>query len=673
MSSSIFKLTSTSGKVKTLAGVFLLLLCIVPQTSVAIQESSPENTNQINPDDYLRCQAKFFNISKDGQYAYSLYKPSGTSRADLTIFSLDDQNELPETVTLKGFSKSNTAVKVSIKSDNIALPYENDRILIMRNKGVSIYSLGQKKIVKHIKGLNTNGIISKNQKLIQKGWYVKSTPLSPDKSPFQPAPLKQFFNKAPYQYMNIKTGDAWLETKDDAMVNLYYVSSQGQIFARTISSKDSNGQILQFRDDKNEWKDFLSFSQNNYIFPYFPDSFDNETMGEFYYIQKKHETDNDTKAETVTYAIVWANSLTDVKQKILRTKKKLNHVQFSAEGEEVLWAELNNQGTYENIYFDHNWRQKYTSLNPESTNRTRLLHFDKTGSKAVVETKDSDGGVRYAVYDISGKKPVEIRELCQQVTAKRPAAQQIKVTAQDGFQSHVIYLGPKKPEKGYILYIHGGPRSHSSPHYSATYAFLSDLGYGILSVNYRGSTGYGEEYIRASDHNYKGMVYDVLAAADWLINNRAQKPIYLLGASFGSLIAQSSIIAAPDKFSGFISISGLSDITNKDIYRATMFANKPVQQLKEIFTKDLPDISQLDETTKALLPPLNAREIKIPTLYIHGEKDRNAPIFHSEKMVKLLKENDQKTELYVIPNAAHSLECHQCREMMMRKIQDFLP
>ena len=69
-----------------------------------------------------------------------------------------------------------------------------------------------------------------------------------------------------------------------------------------------------------------------------------------------------------------------------------------------------------------------------------------------------------------------------------------------------------------VLAIHGGPYARDQWGFNSTHQWLANRGYAVLSVNYRGSTGFGKAFVTAADHEWGGRMHDdLIDAVDWAI------------------------------------------------------------------------------------------------------------------------------------------------------------
>ena len=80
--------------------------------------------------------------------------------------------------------------------------------------------------------------------------------------------------------------------------------------------------------------------------------------------------------------------------------------------------------------------------------------------------------------------------------------------------------GDGKPEQKapLVLLVHGGPWARDAYGFNGMHQWLANRGYAVLSVNFRGSTGFGKAFIRASDKEWAGKMHnDLLDAVDWAV------------------------------------------------------------------------------------------------------------------------------------------------------------
>jgi dipeptidyl aminopeptidase/acylaminoacyl peptidase len=149
------------------------------------------------------------------------------------------------------------------------------------------------------------------------------------------------------------------------------------------------------------------------------------------------------------------------------------------------------------------------------------------------------------------------------LVAMKPMA----VKARDGLEL-VCYLTRPIGEGGagpLVLLVHGGPWFRDSPDFNTTHQWLANRGYNVLSVNFRGSTGFGKAFVNAGDREWAGKMHlDLIDAVDWAVRERVADParVAIYGASYGGYSALVGATFTPDRFACAIDLFGISNLVS---------------------------------------------------------------------------------------------------------------
>ena len=114
-----------------------------------------------------------------------------------------------------------------------------------------------------------------------------------------------------------------------------------------------------------------------------------------------------------------------------------------------------------------------------------------------------------------------------------------------------------------VLYVHGGPWVRNGWGYDATHQWLSNRGYAVLSVNYRGSTGFGKNFTNAGNKEWARKMHDdLIDAVNWSIKNKIADPkkIAIMGGSYGGYATLVGLTMTPNVFACGVDIVGPSSI-----------------------------------------------------------------------------------------------------------------
>src|SRR4029453_5046951 len=202
-----------------------------------------------------------------------------------------------------------------------------------------------------------------------------------------------------------------------------------------------------------------------------------------------------------------------------------------------------------------------------------------------------------------------------------------------------------------VVMMHGGPHSQQGPAFAAKAQVYAGVGWAALMVNYRGSTGYGQKLadLIFKDQN-GGEAKDVIAGVDaalakdpWLDGNR----VALEGTSYGGQLANWIVTQTP-RFKASIPTAGISNLITQNYlsyyhdYLAVEFGAFPHEQGV---------VDQLWERSAIRY----AKNVKTPTLFIHGENDNDVPIAEAEQFFIALRDVGVETTMLRYPREGHGL------------------
>lgn len=223
----------------------------------------------------------------------------------------------------------------------------------------------------------------------------------------------------------------------------------------------------------------------------------------------------------------------------------------------------------------------------------------------------------------------------------------------DGVEVHGLLALPRQARLPLptVLLIHGGPNGQDVQEISTRSALRERLvasGYAVLMVNYRGSSGRGQDFQRAIFGDWGHLeVQDLHAAVDWAVKRGIADPARLGvgGWSYGGLLTD-YLIATDTRFKA--AVSGAGSGNQLGMFGTDQYA---VQYEREMGSP----WAQRERWIKVSYPLFKADRIKTPTLFLGGEKDFNVPIAGGEQMYQALKMLGVPTQLVIYPGQFHGL------------------
>lgn len=230
---------------------------------------------------------------------------------------------------------------------------------------------------------------------------------------------------------------------------------------------------------------------------------------------------------------------------------------------------------------------------------------------------------------------------------------------------------PNKPLP-LVLMVHGGPWGRDSFTYSPPAAWLSNRGYAVLSVNFRGSTGFGKTFINAGDKEWAGKMHDdLIDAVDWALDNGIAKKnkVAIYGASYGGYASLVGLSFTPEKFACGVDVVGPSNLN-------TMLANMPAywRSYLDIFKRRVGDPATTEG--KKLLndrsPLFRAAKIKRPLLIAQGANDPRVKQSEADQIVRAMKKNGVSATYVLYADEGHGFVRPQNRLSFYAIAEKFL-
>ena len=322
------------------------------------------------------------------------------------------------------------------------------------------------------------------------------------------------------------------------------------------------------------------------------------------------------------------------------------------------------------------------SINDGQLNITSRDDDDKTWIVAYVK---ADASISYYKYDRAAKKAEFLfyqRDELNKYQLNPMHATVIK--ARDGLDM-VSYLSlPKKyvsnddgvkPTKPLpmVLVVHGGPNARDVWGYNSTHQWLTDRGFAVLSVNYRGSTGFGKKFVRAGDGEWAGKMHDdLIDAVNWAVEQgiTTKDGVAIFGGSYGGYATLVGLTQTPDIFICGVDIVGPSSL--KTLYDSIPPYWLPFKEsLKRKFGAD-PDTVEGMKIINAKSPINYATNIKKPLLIAQGANDPRVKQAESDQIVDLLIKKNIPVTYLLFPNEGHGFARPENRSAFYAKAEEFL-
>lgn len=207
-----------------------------------------------------------------------------------------------------------------------------------------------------------------------------------------------------------------------------------------------------------------------------------------------------------------------------------------------------------------------------------------------------------------------------------------------------------------VLLVHGGPWARDDYGYSGLDQWLANRGYAVLSVNYRGSTGFGKDFVNKSDQQWAAKMHDdLIDAVDWAVQSgvTSKDQVAIMGGSYGGYATLVGLTFTPDTFKCGVDIVGPSNLN-------TLLSTIPPYWAAffEQFAKRVGD--PRTEAGKQLLaersPLTHVAKISKPLLIGQGANDPRVKQAESDQIVKAMQEKKIPVTYVLFPDEGHGFQ-----------------
>ena len=327
--------------------------------------------------------------------------------------------------------------------------------------------------------------------------------------------------------------------------------------------------------------------------------------------------------------------------------------------------------TVHTVYFDPNIKKMMSSLSRALPNQPNLRLVDSSIDEQVLllfAGSDDDPGLYY-VFDRASKRLRTIFVARDQLEGVKLAkVRPVSYPATDGtvIPGYLTLPPGKEDSKALpaIVLPHGGPSARDHWGFDWLSQYFAARGFAVLQPNFRGSTGYGDAWLRDKGFtSWRTAIGDVLDAGHWLVAQGIADPAKLsvVGWSYGGYAALQSAVTEPGLFKAVVAIAPVTDLES-------MIEEYRYAYDYDLLRQELGDGPHVREAS----PARNADKITVPVLMFHGALDRNVAIQQSRMMAERLTKAGVKNELVTWDDLDHYLDNSDARTQMLRKADQFL-
>jgi len=323
----------------------------------------------------------------------------------------------------------------------------------------------------------------------------------------------------------------------------------------------------------------------------------------------------------------------------------VNQFRFSADGQWIYFA-------YENLGGTRLARVRASDgrIEPVAEGEQSIGGFD-LGKNGAIAARVEAGNRGAEVYAIAKRRLTRLTSVNQAFidSVAVGSKESVSFKSPDGTEVQAFVTKPPDFVAGRryptILHIHGGPVGQFAWGFDFKPQYFATKGYVVVEPNPRGSTGRGQDFVRAIYRTWGITDYDdLIAAVDYVIAQGYADPerLAVTGYSYGGYMTN-TVITRTGRFKAAATGAGHSFIAanyGHDIYQ-------------KWYNWELGPPWENREKYDRLSPLLKAGQVTTPTIFLGGREDWNVPLLNAELFYQSLRERGIATELVVYPGVHH--------------------
>jgi dipeptidyl aminopeptidase/acylaminoacyl peptidase len=307
------------------------------------------------------------------------------------------------------------------------------------------------------------------------------------------------------------------------------------------------------------------------------------------------------------------------------------------------------------IVLDDSVAPDVAALEPLRPGDLSLLGEDDRDRRWLVGYVADDGPIAYHLWDRDRQEATFLFDHQPALAEYRLAPMEpFALHARDGLELHGYLTFPPGVERRVlpaVLNVHGGPWARDFWGFNAEAQWLANRGYLCIQVNFRGSTGYGKDFVNAGDRQWGAAMHtDLLDTVAWVVEQGSADPgrVGIYGGSYGGYAALVGAAFTPDVFRCAVDIVGPSSLKTLIESVPPYWAPMIVQFHNRVGNP---------ETDEAFLwsrsPLSRVDDIRIPLLIAQGANDPRVKQAESEQIVAALREHGIEHEYLLFEDEGH--------------------
>ncbi len=303
----------------------------------------------------------------------------------------------------------------------------------------------------------------------------------------------------------------------------------------------------------------------------------------------------------------------------------------------------------------------------------RILSSDSIDRNFIVKVFSDKLPGQFYLFDTQKETLRQLSDINPDINPQQMAESRlIYIPASDGGVITAMLTMPQVLPNGpisFVVYVNQAA-TYNIGTFDPLSQFLSNRGYGVLQVYYRGINGFGKRYRATGFRGYAGRsLEDVIESSEWLIESgfATKGNIAVYGAFFGGFAAMNAAIRRPDLYACSVSYAGFYNLLSYVEGVPEYF--KPYQMmLFEMMGNPREDSLNMRQNS----PYFQTSKIQKPVFIYHGKYDPRVSYHETNRMVGSIRRNKIEVEYMLVSNEGRGMKKEENRLEFYRKLEEFL-
>ena len=332
------------------------------------------------------------------------------------------------------------------------------------------------------------------------------------------------------------------------------------------------------------------------------------------------------------------------------------------------------------FFYDPDDQLKWRAVEAAFPGRSvSLASWSDDRQRMVVQVDSPTDGPSYALVDLANSITLSLGGAYSGLGPEDISpVQAVRFKAADGLDISGYLTTPRGRDAKnlpLVVFPHGGPAARDEPGFDWWAQAMASRGYAVLQVNYRGSDGFGWDFMSAGFGQWgRKMQTDLSDGVRYLAGQGTIDPkrVCIVGASYGGYAALAGAAIDTGVYRCAVDVSGPAELSKFVAWARDRDGDHGGELTQRYWTRYMGADNLADPHLEAISPVDQADKVNIPVLIIHGKDDTVVPFEQSQMMADALKKAGKPYDFVILNHEDHWLSRSDTRLQMLQATVDFL-